>query len=68
MWSPSLHPFAEPAVQRIVLVMTMIRSLDDTSWVSLLPNELLFQIFEVPWRLTLAQCQRPLTTMNHNIN
>jgi len=42
---PHRHRYAPESVKQVVLVMTMIRSLEYTSVVSLLPNELLFEVF-----------------------
>ena len=44
-WQPDLHRFAPHSVKQVVEIMTMIRSLVFESPVSLLPNELLFEIF-----------------------
>jgi len=45
MWRPELHALASEDVKRVVLVVTMVRSLEHTAAISLLPNELLFEIF-----------------------
>ena len=46
-WTPDRHAGATRPIRRAVLTVTMIRSLVYDSIVSLLPNELLFQIFEI---------------------
>ena len=45
-WIIERHSHAPKAVKEIVLTMTMIRSIASWSSISLLPNELLFLIFE----------------------
>jgi len=46
VWRPHLHRYASSSIQRTVSTMTMIRSLvDDSSAMSMIPNELLFEIF-----------------------
>jgi len=45
-WRPDLHRYAPSSMKQAVLTMTMIRSLvDDCSAMSMIPNELLFEIF-----------------------
>lgn len=44
-WKPHRHGYAPPSIQKSVLILTMIRSLEFHLVFSLLPNELLFQIF-----------------------
>ena len=45
-WRPDLHRYAPSSMKRVVSTMTMIRSLvDDSSAMSMIPNELLFEIF-----------------------
>jgi len=44
-WHVERHHLAPSDIQRIVATMTMIRSVVDASPLSLLPNELLFEIF-----------------------
>jgi len=45
-WRPDLHRYAPSSIKQAVLTMTMIRSLvDDSSAMSMIPNELLFEIF-----------------------
>lgn len=44
-WTPRSHVDAHPAMQEVVLLVTMIRSLGGESWAALLPNEMLFEIF-----------------------
>jgi len=46
-WGIELHAHAPKAVKDVVLMMTMIRSIAAWSSISLLPNELLFLIFEL---------------------
>jgi len=46
-WSIERHARAPKAVKDVVLTMTMIRSIAAWSSISLLPNELLFLIFEL---------------------
>jgi len=46
-WSIERHARAPKAVKDVVLMMTMIRSIAVWSSISLLPNELLFLIFEL---------------------
>jgi len=46
-WSIERHAHAPKAVKDVVLMMTMIRSIAAWSSISLLPNELLFLIFEL---------------------
>ena len=45
VWKPDRHRYAPHDIRQEVLTMTMIRSLVHESSVSLLPNELLFEIF-----------------------
>jgi len=44
-WRPDLHRYAPSWMRRTVSTMTMIRSLVDDSAMSMIPNELLFEIF-----------------------
>jgi len=44
-WRPDRHHRAPSRIKRTVMTMTMIRSLVDDSAMSMLPNELLFEIF-----------------------
>jgi len=45
-WRPDLHRYAPSWMKQAVSTMTMIRSLvDDSSAMSMIPNELLFEIF-----------------------
>jgi len=45
-WRPNLHRYAPSWMKQAVLTMTMIRSLiDESSAMSMIPNELLFEIF-----------------------
>jgi len=44
-WRPDLHRHAPSWMKQAVLTMTMIRSLVDESAMSMIPNELLFEIF-----------------------
>jgi len=45
VWRPDRHRYAPPWMKRTVLTMTMIRSVVDESAMSMIPNELLFEIF-----------------------
>jgi len=45
VWRPDLHRHAPSWMKRTVSTMTMIRSLVDESAISMIPNELLFEIF-----------------------
>jgi len=45
VWRPDLHRHAPSWMKRTVSTMTMIRSLVDESAMSMIPNELLFEIF-----------------------
>jgi len=45
-WTIDRHHLAPIHVARVIETMTMIRSLEHSSIVSLLPNELLFEIFQ----------------------
>jgi len=45
VWSPSKHQLACGSLKAIVETMSMIRSLVDESALSMIPNELLFEIF-----------------------
>jgi len=44
-WRPDLHRYAPRWIKQAVSTMTMIRSLVDESAMSMIPNELLFEIF-----------------------
>jgi len=45
-WQPDLHRYAPSSIKQAILTMTMIRSLvDERSALSMIPNELLFEIF-----------------------
>jgi len=44
-WRPDRHRYAPSWMKQAVLTMTMIRSLVDESAMSMIPNELLFEIF-----------------------
>jgi len=45
-WRPDLHRYAPSWIKQAISTMTMIRSLvDDSSAMSMIPNELLFEIF-----------------------
>jgi len=47
-WRPDLHRYAPSSIKQAVLTMTMIRSLvDERSTMSMIPNELLFEIFSM---------------------
>jgi len=64
VWRPDLHRYAPSWIKQAVLTMTMIRSVvDDCSAMSMIPNELLFEIFshlEPPDRI--APCYQSRTT------
>jgi len=46
IWRPDRHQYAPSSIKRTISTMTMIRSLvDDSSAMSMIPNELLFEIF-----------------------
>jgi len=45
VWRPDLHRYAPSWMKQAVLTMTMIRSVVDESAMSMIPNELLFEIF-----------------------
>jgi len=44
-WRPDRHRYAPSWMKQAILAMTMIRSLGDSSAMSMIPNELLFEIF-----------------------
>jgi len=44
-WQPYVHRYAPSSIKRTVSTMTMIRSLVDESALSMIPNEILFEIF-----------------------
>jgi len=44
-WRPDLHRYAPSWMKQVVSTMTMIRSVVDESAMSMIPNELLFEIF-----------------------
>jgi len=46
-WRPDLHRYAPSWMKQAVSTMTMIRSLVDESAMSMIPNELLFEIFSM---------------------
>jgi len=46
-WRPDRHRYAPVAIARVVSTMTMIRSLIDESALTMMPNELLFEIFSI---------------------
>jgi hypothetical protein len=47
VWGPNRHRHADRAVRQVVAALTSVRTLAPESPVSLLPNELLFMIFEL---------------------
>jgi len=47
VWRPDLHRYAPSSIKQAILTMTMIRSLVDDSALSMIPNELLFEIFSM---------------------
>jgi len=68
-WSPDRHRYAPSWMKRAVSTMTMIRSLvDDSSSMSMIPNELLFEIFsflEPPERIAPCDRSHKTTTTNN---
>ena len=44
-WRPDRHRYAPSSMKQAILTMTMIRSVVDESAMSMIPNELLFEIF-----------------------
>jgi len=46
-WHPDRHRYAPSWMKQAVSTMTMIRSLGDSSAMSMIPNELLFEIFSM---------------------
>jgi len=62
-WSVSLHRYAPPWIKRTVSTMTMIRSLVDESVLSVIPNELLFEIFSM---LDDRDDQAPVVVAQHH--
>jgi len=57
-WRPDLHRYAPSWIKQAVSTMTMIRSLvDDSSAMSMIPNELLFEIFS---HLEAPELETPL--------
>ncbi len=46
VWCPINHRYAPNSIRRAVATFTMLRSLQHQSAISLLPNELLFEIFQ----------------------
>jgi len=65
VWRPDLHRYAPSWMKQAVLTMTMIRSLvDDSSAMSMIPNELLFEIFsylEPPEHITSNRPRKGIT-------
>jgi len=72
VWRPERHHRAPSWMKQAVSTMTMIRSLvDDSSAMSMIPNELLFEIFshlEAPSRIAPCDRSRKTTTKNKNKN
>jgi len=66
VWRPDVHRYASSWMKQAILTMTMIRSLvDDSSAMSMIPNELLFEIFsflESPDRIAPCDRSRKTTT------
>jgi len=62
-WSVSLHRHAPPWIKRTVSTMTMIRSLVDESVLSMIPNEILFEIFSM---LDDRDDQAPVVVAQHH--
>jgi len=61
-WTVENHRSAPKAMQDAICMVTMIRSLEHSSVVSLLPNELLFEIFQMIELSAYPQTQRLLVT------
>jgi len=62
VWRPDRHRYAPSWMKQAVLTMTMIRSLVDDSAMSMIPNELLFEIFSMlapPERIISNGYQQP---------
>jgi len=57
-WSPHRHCDSPIEIQKVVETMTMVRSLEYHPPVALLPNEILFEIFESLVRVTEAPANR----------
>jgi len=70
VWRPDLHRYAPSWIKRTVSTMTMIRSLVDESAMSMIPNELLFEIFSFleshPDRIAPCDRSRKSTTITKN--
>jgi len=65
-WSIERHTHAPKAIKDVVLTMTMIRSIAAWSSISLLPNELLFLIFELLDYNSIARTSRDQS--RHHLN
>jgi len=67
-WRPDRHRHAPSWIKQAVSTMTMIRSLvDECSAMSMIPNELLFEIFsylEVPDRIAVNRSRKSTTNKN----
>jgi len=57
VWRPDRHRYAPSWIKQAVLTMTMIRSLVEESAMSMIPNELLFEIFS---HLEAPELEMPL--------
>jgi len=70
VWRPDRHRYAPSWMKQAILTMTMIRSVvDDSSAMSMIPNELLFEIFshlEHPDRIAPCDQSRTTTTKKKN--
>jgi len=66
-WSIERHAHAPKAVKDVVITMTMIRSIAAWSSISLLPNELLFLIFELLDFNSILRASHDLNYYNKNI-
>jgi len=63
-WRVDRHRYAPSWVKQVVLTMTMIRSLVDDSAMSMIPNELLFEIFAYLEPLEPRPRPTPTSTSN----
>ena len=65
VWRPDLHRYAPSSIKQAVMMVTMIRSLvDDCSAMSMIPNELLFEIFSY---LEPPELEIPLGKYQHQL-
>jgi len=63
-WRVDRHRYAPKSIKQVVLTMTMIRSLVDESAMSMIPNELLFEIFAYLEPLEPRPRSTPKSTSN----